>query len=86
MSDLNNPQLLAQAEQEKRRRFIPRGFVTLAVGIILLAIGLLLNTGVRSLEGVLVGIGIIVIIIGVIMILIGLIRPVTPDQINSPPQ
>lgn len=82
MSDLNNPELLRQAEQEKKRRFVPRGFVTLVVGIVLLAIGLLLNTGVRSLEGVLVGVGILVIIIGIVMVLIGLIKPITPGQVN----
>jgi hypothetical protein len=82
MSDVNNPEILRLAEQQKRRRFVPRGIITLVVGIVLLAIGLILNTGVRSLEGVLVGVGLLAIIIGIIMILIGLINPLTPDQIN----
>lgn len=76
---------LKQAETAKRRRFVPMGVVSLVVGIILLAIGLLLNTGVRSFEGVLVGVGILVIIIGIIMILIGLINPITPDLVNPSP-
>lgn len=75
-----------QALEQKTRRFVPRGFIVLAIGIVLLAIGLLLHTGVRSPEGVLVGIGILVIIIGIIQVLIGLIRPIVPDQVNRPPQ
>jgi hypothetical protein len=82
---LNNPQLLRQAAQEKKRRFVPRGIITLIIGILLLVIGLLLNTGVRSLEGVLVGVGILVIIIGIIIVLIGLIKPITPSQVNPNP-
>jgi hypothetical protein len=82
---LSNPFLVKQAAVEKRRRFVPRGFITLAVGVVLVVIGLLLHTGVRSLEGVLVGVGVIVIIVGIIMILIGVINPVVPEQVNPPP-
>ncbi|HLI09267.1 MAG TPA: hypothetical protein VKV40_22085 [Ktedonobacteraceae bacterium] len=82
---LTNPFLVKQAAAQKRRRFVPRGFITLAIGVVLLVIGLLLHTGVRSFEGVLVGVGVIVIIIGIIMVLIGVINPVVPEQVNPPP-
>ncbi len=85
MDDLNNPELRERALEQKTRRFVPRGFIVLVIGIVLLVAGLLLHTGVRSPEGVLVGVGLLVIIIGIIQVLIGLIRPVTPDQVNPPP-
>ena len=83
MSNVNDPEILRVAEKQKRRRFVPRGIVSLVVGIVLLAIGMFLNTGIRSLEGFLIGVGLLAIIIGIIMILIGLINPLIPDQINQ---
>lgn len=79
---VEEPGVLEIAEERKKRKFTWSGLVLLGVGLLVIALGLLLNTGVNSIETLIVGGGAIVVIIGILRILIGLINPIVPSQLR----
>ncbi len=74
--------VLEEAEERKKRKFTWSGLVLLGVGLLVIALGLLLNTGLYSIETLIVGGGVIIVIIGFLRILIGLINPIVPGQLR----
>jgi hypothetical protein len=79
---VEHPEVLEEAEERKKRKFTWSGLVLVGVGLLVIALGLLLNTGLYSIETLIVGGGVIVVIIGFLRILIGLINPIVPDQLR----
>jgi len=79
---VEDPGVLEIAEERKKRKFTWSGLVLLGVGLLVIALGLLLNTGVNSIETLIVGGGVIVVIIGILRILIGFINPIVPGQLR----
>ena len=79
---VEHPDVLEVAEERKKRKFTWSGLVVMGVGLLVIVLGLLLNTGVNSIESLIVGGGVIVVIIGILRILIGLIKPIVPDQLR----
>ncbi len=75
------PEVLELAMERKKQKFTRSGLVLMLIGVILIALGLLLNTGAHSIEGLLVGVGVLLELIGILRILIGQIRPVVPSQL-----
>ena len=79
---VEQPDVLEIAEERKKRKFTWSGLVLVGVGLLVIALGLLLNTGLYSIETLIVGGGVIVVIIGILRILIGLIKPIVPGQLR----
>jgi hypothetical protein len=79
---VEHPEVLEIAEERKKRKFTWSGLLVMGIGLLLIALGLLLNTGLYSVESLVVGGGVIVVIIGILRILIGLINPIVPDQLR----
>ena len=79
---VEHPDVLEVAEERKKRKFTWSGLVVMGAGLLVIVLGLLLNTGVNSIESLVVGGGVIVVIIGILRILIGLIKPIVPDQLR----
>jgi len=79
---VEHPEVLEIAEERKKRKFTWSGLLVVGIGLLLIALGLLLNTGLYSVESLVVGGGVIVVIIGILRILIGLINPIVPDQLR----
>lgn len=79
---VEQPEVLEVAEERKKRKFTWSGLVLVGIGLLVIALGLLLNSGVSSIESLIVGGGMIVVIIGILRILIGLINPIVPDQLR----
>jgi hypothetical protein len=75
--------ILERAIWRKWNKFIWSGLLFIAIGLVVIVTGLLLNTGAYSVEGLLVGLGVIVIIVGVIRLLIGVINPLTPADLRD---
>ncbi len=76
-----HPEILEVVEERKRRRFTWSGLILVVIGVALIATGLLINTGVDSIEGWIVGVGALVVLVGILRILIGLINPILPSQL-----
>jgi hypothetical protein len=76
-----HPEILEVVEERKRRRFTWSGLLLVVIGVALIATGLLINTGVNSIEGWIVGVGALVLLVGILRILIGLINPILPSQL-----
>jgi hypothetical protein len=75
-----HPEILEQVVERKKRRFTRSGLLLVVIGAILINYGLRLNTGIKSLEGLIVGVGVLVALVGILRFLIGLIRPIVPSQ------
>ena len=78
---VEHPEILEVVEERKRRRFTWSGLILVVIGVALIATGLLINTGVDSIEGWIVGVGGLVVLVGILRILIGLINPILPSQL-----
>ncbi len=78
---VEHPEVLEAVEERKKRKFTWSGLVLIVIGVVLIAIGLLLNSGVNSIETLIVGVGGLVVIIGILRFLIGLINPIVPSQL-----
>jgi hypothetical protein len=75
-----HPDVLELVVERKKRKFTRSGLLAMVIGIILIASGLPLNTGANSIEGLIVGVGVLVELVGILRILIGLIKPIVPSQ------
>ena len=75
-----HPDVLELVVERKKRKFTRSGLLAMVIGVILIASGLLLNTGTNSIEGLIVGVGVLVELVGILRILIGLIKPIVPSQ------
>jgi hypothetical protein len=75
-----HPEVLELVVERKKRKFTRSGLLLMVIGIILIALGFLLNTGANSIEGLIVGVGVLVELVGILRILIGLIKPIVPSQ------
>jgi hypothetical protein len=75
-----HPEVLELVVERKKRKFTRSGLLLMVIGVILIASGLLLNTGTDSIEGLIVGAGVLVELVGILRILIGLIKPIVPSQ------
>jgi hypothetical protein len=53
------PEVLELVVERKKRKFTRSGLVLMIIGVILIAPSLLLNTGANSIEGLLVGVGVL---------------------------
>jgi hypothetical protein len=76
--------LLDRAIWRKWNKFVWSGLLYIVVGLVIIGGGLLLKPDTyASVEGLLVGLGVIVVIVGVIRLLIGIINPLSPDDLNK---
>ena len=75
-----HPDILVLVVERKKRKFTRSGLLAMVIGVILIASGFLLNTGTNSIEGLIVGVGVLVELVGILRILIGLIKPIVPSQ------
>ncbi len=75
-----HPEVLVLVVERKKRKFTQSGLLLMVIGVILIASGLLLNTGAHSIEGLIVGVGVLAELVGILRILIGLIKPIVPSQ------
>ena len=78
---MEHPEVLEVVEERKKRRFTWSGLLLMVIGVVLIGFGLLLNTGINSIESLIVGVGVIVVLVGFLRILIGLIKPIVPSQL-----
>jgi hypothetical protein len=78
---MEHPEVLEVVEERKKRRFTWSGLLLMVIGVVLIGFGLLLNTGINSIESLIVGVGVIVVLVGFLRILIGLINPIVPSQL-----
>ncbi len=78
---MEHPEVLEVVEERKKRRFTWSGLLWMVIGVVLIGFGLLLNTGINSIESLIVGVGVIVVLVGFLRILIGLINPIVPSQL-----
>jgi len=78
---MEHPEVLEVVEERKKRRFTWSGLLWMVIGVVLIGFGLLLNTGINSIESLIVGVGVIVVLVGFLRILIGLINPIVPSQV-----
>ncbi len=75
-------EILDKAVWKKWNKYTWSGSFVIGIGVVLIAVGALLNTGARSAEGLLIGIGGIIVLIGIIRVLIGLINPLAPIDLH----
>jgi hypothetical protein len=75
-----HPEVLELVVERKKRKFIRSGLLVMLIGVILITSGHFLNTGANSIDGWIVGVGVIVELVGLLRLLIGLIRPLVPSQ------
>lgn len=75
-------EILDRAVWLKWNKYTWSGLLILGIGCLLIVVGSLLNAGAYSIEGLLVGLGVIVILIGLVRIFIGLINPLTSSDIH----
>jgi hypothetical protein len=75
-----HPEVLELVVERKKRKLTRSGLLLMLIGVILIVPGHLLNTGANSIEGLIVGVGVIIAVIGILTVLVGLIRPLVPSQ------
>ncbi len=75
-------EILDKAVWKKWNKYTRSGLIVIGIGLILIAVGIVLNTGTRSIAGLLIGIGGIIVLIGIIRALIGLINPLAPSDLH----
>ncbi len=78
---MEHPEVLEVVEERKKRRFTWSGLLLMVIGVVLIGFGLLLNTGINSIESLIIGVGVIIVLVGFLRILIGLINPIVPSQL-----
>ncbi len=78
---VEHPEVLEEVEGRKMRKFAWSGLLLIVIGVVMIVIGLLLNSGVNSIESLIVGVGGLLVVIGILRVLIGLIKPIVPSQL-----
>ncbi len=78
---VEHPEVLEEVEERKKRKFTWSGLLLIVIGVVMIVIGLLLNSGVNSIESLIVGVGGLMVVIGILRVLIGLIKPIVPSQL-----